>query len=162
MSSHDDETPVVEAVAPAPDPAASEVAKPQAQRSTLDERTKNLLIRRFGKEAVESALGVRKPGRPTREADAVRAAARTIDPDAAAEVEDINDEALDQFATRVVLAHLRRTPTKKRALESAIDDAVQRYIGTLGSNNATVASAPAAAPAPAAAAPASRPRFVFL
>jgi len=157
--------------------------------SVIETKARNMLIRRFGREAVDNALDRRPAGRPTREQDVIRnahdaACARlTAMKAGGAEVKqeqeqeeeeedvEVDDEGLDQFATRVVLAHLRRTPSKKRALESAIDTAVQRYIA--GMNIPAPAPAPAAAaaaPAPPKAEPRAEPkaaapakqRFVFL
>lgn len=164
---------------------AEQAQQRAAAREVMEQKARNMLIRRFGREAVDNALGRRPAGRPTREADVIRAAhdqamvrlnaqsadSSTVEAPAEEEEEesvDIDDEGLDQFATRVVLAHLRRTPSKKRALESAIDTAVQRYIQNMNipaPADPKVTAEPKRAPEEPKRAPAPAPakqRFVFL
>lgn len=133
-----------------------------AARAAVEARARELLTKRFGADAVTAALQ-RRIGRPSREDSLVRSAAketaRALAEGKEVEEAPVPEEALESYAAKLAMEHLRRTPTKRRELESMIESAVNKYItdslpnGMMmfaGSAQAAAAAAPAAPVAPVA------------
>jgi len=131
-----------------------------AAKAAVEARARELLTRRFGADAVTAALLPRN-GRPTREDSLVRSAAketaRALAEGKEVEEAPVPEEALESYAAKLAMEHLRRTPTKRRELESMIERAVNKYISDSlpsgmmmfnGSAQAAAAAAPVAPVAP--------------
>lgn len=142
---------------------AQEKEARSAARIALEEKAKETLMKRFGAAAVENALGgPKRRGRPSFEAERVRdAQSRLVERAAAGEdiddasEDEVEDEQLDDFVTRLAIAHLRRRPEKRRALEEAVDNVVRARLEALTPPAAAAPAAPQMRP-PSAPAPAKR------
>lgn len=132
-----------------------------AAKAAVEARARELLTKRFGADAVTAALQ-RRNGRPSREDSLVRSAAketaRALAEGKEVEEASVPPEALDSYAAKLAMEHLRRTPTKRRELESMIESAVNKYITDslpsgmmmFGGSAQAAAAAPAAPVAPVA------------
>lgn len=138
---------------------ASAKQERNAARLALEEKARSTLVKRFGEAAVQQALNVRRAGRPTVEGETIRGAQEKIVAKirAGEEVpsdEEVDDTELDDFVCRLAIAHLKRHPHKRRALDDAVDEVVKRRLGELSAPQAAAAAAPSRSePAPAPAAP---------
>lgn len=131
-----------------------------AAKAAVEARARELLTKRFGADAVTAALQ-RRNGRPSREDSLVRSAAketaRALAEGKEVEEAPVPEEALESYAAKLAMEHLRRTPTKRRELESMIESAVNKYITDSLPNgmmmfggSAAAAAAPTAPVAPVA------------
>lgn len=131
-----------------------------AAKAAVEARARELLTKRFGADAVTAALQ-RRNGRPSREDSLVRSAAketaRALAEGKEVEEAPVPEEALESYAAKLAMEHLRRTPTKRRELESMIESAVNKYIADslpsgmmMFGGSAQAAAAPAAPVAPVA------------